>query len=101
MIKDSRKIQKLMYKDTGMDIWNLNYLIYQGETKLLPERKTRQCAVVCVNISQFRRYNVIYGWNAGQRLLETVARNLQDCISAKDEICARNQGDRFVLLKKR
>ena len=98
MIKDSRKIQKLMYKDTGMDIWNLNYLIYQGETKLLPERKTRQCAVVCVNISQFRRYNVIYGWNAGQRLLETVARNLQDCISAKDEICARNQGDRFVLL---
>ncbi len=98
MIRNSRKIQKLMYKDTGMDIWNLNYLIYQGETKLLPERRTRQCAVVCVNISQFRRYNVIYGWNAGQKLLETVAVNLQERISDKDEICARNQGDRFVLL---
>lgn len=98
MIRNSRKIQKLMYKDTGMDIWNLNYLIYQGETKLLPERKTRQCAAACVNISQFRRYNVIYGWNAGQKLLETVAANLQERISDKDEICARNQGDRFVLL---
>lgn len=98
MIQGSRKIQKLMYKDTGMDIWNLNYLIYQGEAKLLPERKSHQYAVVCLNISQFRRYNIIYGWNAGQRLLEVVAKNLQDNISERDEICARNQGDRFVLL---
>lgn len=98
MIQGSRKIQKLMYKDTGMDIWNLNYLIYQGEAKLLPERKSHQYAVVCLNISQFRRYNIIYGWNAGQRLLEVMAKNLQDTISEKDEICARNQGDRFVLL---
>ena len=64
MIKSSRKIQKLMYKDTGMDIWNLNYLIYQGESKLLPEKKEWQYAVVCLNISQFRRYNIIYGWSA-------------------------------------
>lgn len=99
MIKDSRKIQKLMYKDTGMDIWNLNYLIYQGEAKLLPERKAQnQYVVVCLNVSQFRRYNIIYGWRAGHRLLEMVAANLQNYISEKDEICARNQSDRFVLL---
>lgn len=98
MIKDGRKIQKLMYKDMGMDIWNLNYLIYQGEAKFLPNRKAQKYAVVCLNISQFRRYNVIYGWNAGQKLLETVARNLEAGINEKDEICARNQGDRFVLL---
>lgn len=102
MIRDGRKIQKLMYKDTGMDIWNLNYLIYKGEAKLLPERKSHQCqyAVVCLNISQFRRYNIIYGWNAGQRLLEQVAGNLKKSINEKDEICARNQGDHFVLILK-
>ena len=99
MIKGSRKIQQLMYKDTGMDIWNLNYLIYQGEAKLLPERRGQQYAVVCLNISQFRRFNIIYGWNAGQRLLELVAKNLQNNISKDNEVCARNQGDRFVLLK--
>lgn len=98
MIKDGRKIQKLMYKDTGLDIWNLNYLIYQGESKLLPERKLQQYAVVCLNISQFRRYNIIYGWNAGQKLLEFVSENLKNYINDKDEIIARNQGDRFVLL---
>ncbi len=98
MIKGSRKIQKLMYKDTGMDIWNLNYLIYQGEAKLLPERRGQQYAVICLNISQFRRYNIIYGWNAGQRLLELVAKNLKHSISKEQEVCARNQGDRFVFL---
>lgn len=98
MIKDSRKIQHLMYKDTGMDIWNLNYLMYQGESKLLPERRGAQYAVVSLNISQFRRYNIIYGWKAGQRLLELVARSLQQNVSEEYEICARNQGDRFVLL---
>ncbi len=98
MIKDSRKIQKLMYKDTGMDIWNLNYLIYHGMLKLLPERKEQKYAVVCLNISQFRRYNIIYGWVAGQKLLETVAGILVENISSENEICARNQGDRFALL---
>lgn len=98
MVKNSRKIQKLMYKDTSMDIWNLNYLIYQGEAKLLPERKEKQYAVVSLNISQFRRYNIIYGWNAGQRLLEKINLELKKYIKGKDEIFARNHGDRFVLL---
>lgn len=100
MIKGSRKIQKLMYKDTGMDIWNLNYLIYQGEAKLLPERRGQQYAVVSLNVSQFRRYNIIYGWNAGQRLLELVAGHLEENMVENEEVCARNQGDRFVLLLK-
>lgn len=97
MMRDSRKIQKLMYKDTKMDIWNLNYLIYWGEHKLLPERKI-QYAVVYVNLEQFRRYNIIYGWNAGERLLEGVVDILLKNVDPKTEICARNQGDRFVML---
>lgn len=97
MVSDSKKIQQLMYKDTKMDIWNLNYLIYWGEHKLLPERKM-QYAVVYVNLEQFRRYNIIYGWNAGERLLENVAGILIKNVDSKTEICARNQGDRFVML---
>lgn len=98
MIKDSKKIQKLMYKDTEMDIWNLNYLIYHGMMKLLPECKEKRYAVACLNISQFRRYNIIYGWNAGQKLLGASARHLKENLDKNTEICARSQGDRFVLL---
>ncbi len=97
IVMDSKKIQKLMYQDTKMDIWNLNYLIYWGEHKLLPERKI-QYALSYVNLEQFRRYNIIYGWNAGEHLLEGVANILLKNVDPKTEICARDQGDRFVML---
>ena len=98
MISNNQKIQKLMYKDTGMNIWNLNYLIYWGTMNLLPERKEQQYAVAYLNVSQFRHYNIIYGWNAGQRLLESVADVLSHNVDEHKEIYARNQGDRFALL---
>ena len=98
IILKNKKIQKLMYKDTGMDIWNLNYLIYRGSMELLPERKEQQYAVAYLNVSQFRHYNIIYGWNAGQRLLESVADVFSHEVDTQKEIYARNQGDRFALL---
>ena len=98
IISDNKKIQKLMYKDTDMNIWNLNYLIYWGKMKLLPERKDQQYALACLNVSQFRHYNIIYGWNAGQKLLESIVDSLSHSLDAQREIYARNHGDRFVLL---
>lgn len=97
MLADSRKIQELMYKDTKMDVWNLNYLTYWGEHKLLPERK-KKYAIVYLNLSKFRRYNIIYGWSAGERLLENMVDVLVRHVNGSTEICARSQGDRFVLL---
>lgn len=97
IIRDEKKIRKLMYKDTFMDIWNLNYLIYWGECRLLPEHRGSY-AVVYLNVSQFRRYNIIYGWNAGEKLLEGIAELLKSSVDSRLEICARNQGDRFALL---
>lgn len=97
IVNDEKKIRKLMYKDTSMDIWNLNYLIYLGEHKLLPDQKANY-AVVFLNLTQFRHYNIIYGWNAGERLLENMADFLKKSVYKDIEICARNQGDRFVLL---
>ena len=97
MIRNAKRIQQLLYKDVGMDVWNLNYLLYAGENKLLPERK-RQYAVVGVNIVKLRRFNVVYGWDAGEELLGIVKDVLQNCVDEKEEICARSHGDRFVLL---
>ncbi len=97
MLSKSQKIQKLMYKDTKMNVWNLHYLTYWGEDKLLPERKNNY-SIVSLNLSKFRRYNVIYGWNSGDYLLEKMLEVLKSKIDATTEICARNQGDRFVLL---
>ena len=96
MIRDSHKIQRLMYKDTGMDIWNLNYLLYTGERMRRTSKK--RYAVVCLKIVELRRFNVVYGWDAGEELLAVIKEVLQNCVDEKEDICARSYGDRFVLL---
>ena len=97
MLADSRKIQKLMYKDSNMDVWNLNYFVYHGEKKLLPDTKNKY-AVVFLNLSKFRRFNIIYGWHTGDRVLDVFLTTLSSFVDHKTEIYARNRGDRFVLL---
>ena len=96
-LADNKKIQKLMYKDTKMDIWNLNYFTYWGENKLLPEKKNKY-AIVYLNFLNFQRYNIIYGWSAGEQLLDVFVKELCSFINEDKEICARSQGDQFVLL---
>lgn len=97
MLADSRKIQKLMYKDTKMNIWNMNYFAYWCGQTLESDKKGHH-AIVQLNLAKFRRYNIIYGWNAGDRLLTVFVDLLQNLIHSESEIMARYRGDRFVLL---
>ncbi|MCI9535353.1 MAG: EAL domain-containing protein [Lachnospiraceae bacterium] len=98
IVRDTMKIQKLMYKDVELNTGNLNYLIYQGENLLPSERSKLQYAVVYINIAQFQNYKVVYGWNNGQKLLRSVADTLCRMVNEKTEICARADGDHFALL---
>lgn len=97
LIRDTMKIQKLMYKDLTMDVWNTNYLLYQGARRLLADKKG-QYALVYLGISQLRSYNIIYGWNAGEQLLQRLAQEFPKYLSGKKEIFARGHEGRFVLL---
>ncbi len=98
IIRDTRKIQKLMYKDVEINIGNLNYLIYYGEKFLYSERSRLQYAVAYINIAQFQNYKVIYGWSNGQKLLASVAEALSQMVNEKYEVCAKADGDHFALL---
>ena len=97
IINDGRKIQKLMYRDSVYDIWNMNYLIFWGEHRILPEAR-QAYAVVYTNISQFRRYNIIYGWSAGEKIIKCLIDVINKNTDKNTEICARQQGDRFCML---
>lgn len=96
MLRDSRRIQKLMYKDTELNIWNLNYLKYRAQQRLATD-KNQKYAVVYMDICQFRRYNTLYGWHAGQKILELMVHVLAENIDSDKEQYARSQGDHFVL----
>lgn len=96
MLKNSKRIQKLMYKDTDFNIWNLNYLKYRASLKLGTDTG-RKYAIVYTDICQFKSYNALYGWSAGQRLLELTIEELSSEIDSERELYARSYGSHFVL----
>lgn len=96
MLRDSKRIQKLMYKDSELDVWNLNYLKYRAQRRLAVD-KNQKYALVYMDICQFRRYNTLYGWYAGQKILELMVRVLGENIDSDKELYARSHGDDFVL----
>ena len=96
--RDAKKIQKLMYKDVEIDIWNLNHLIYTGQKTLEADRGRHVYAIAYLNITQFQRHKVVYGWSTGQKLLASIADVLSQCVQGKGEICAKADGDHFALM---
>ncbi|MDE7262963.1 MAG: transporter substrate-binding domain-containing protein, partial [Oscillospiraceae bacterium] len=98
IFRDTKKIQKLMYKDVEIDIWNLNHLIYTGKKTLESDRGRHTYAIAYLNIAQFQRYKVVYGWDNGQKLLVAITDVLSRCVQGKGEVCAKADGDHFVLM---
>lgn len=98
IFQDTRKIQKLMYKDVEIDIWNLNHLIYAGQNLLEEDKGKHTYAIAYFNIVQFQRYKVVYGWDSSQKMLSAIAEELSRCVQSRHEICAKADGDHFVLL---
>lgn len=96
MLQNSRHLQKLMYKDTDFDIWNINYLKYRASL-MLSKEKDRKYAIAYTDICQFKSYNAIYGWNAGQKLLEQTIDVIAGEVDSEKELYARSYGSHFVL----
>ena len=96
MLKDSRRLQELMYKDSDFNIWNINYLKYRASL-MLNKEKDKKYAIVYTDICQFKSYNALYGWSAGQKLLERTIQVIAEEIDREKELYARSYGSHFVL----
>ncbi len=96
MLRGSLRIQKLMYKDAELDIWNLNYLKYKAKAKIASGKKEKH-AVAYIDVCRFREYKTVYGQVAGHRVLELLVSILSERLDRNTELYARNQSDHFVL----
>ncbi|MBO5154230.1 MAG: EAL domain-containing protein [Eubacterium sp.] len=101
MLYNSNHIRKLTYKDAELNIWNQSYLVYRAGQ--LISRKdnlaaNRTYAVAYTNINQFSRYNTLYGWNKGQRLLEICVEVLSQVLESR-ELYARSYSDHFIIFE--
>ena len=99
LLRNSMRVQKLMYKDTEFNIWNIHYLRYRAAQKLAADKNSNY-AVAYTDIGQLKSYNTLYGWNAGQRILELVIATLCEEIDDINELYARSYGSHFVLFMK-
>lgn len=99
LLHNSMRVQKLMYKDTEFNIWNLHYLRYRAVKKLAAD-KSSNYAIAYTDMGQFKDYNALYGWNAGQRILALVIETLSEEVDNERELYARSYGCHFVLFMK-
>lgn len=99
MLYNSNHIRKLTYKDTDLNVWNQSYFMYRAK-QMLGRRDNlitnHAYAVAYTNINQFSRYNTLYGWNKGQRLLEICVEVLSQMLDRR-EMYARSYRDHFII----
>jgi diguanylate cyclase (GGDEF)-like protein/PAS domain S-box-containing protein len=68
-----------------------------GQAISLAQRNRQHAAVLSLGLDGFKRINYSLGHPAGDKLLQSVAKRLLDCVRAPDTV-SRQSGDAFVVL---
>ena len=63
----------------------------------LAQRNQNHCAVLCINIDNFKTVNACYGYAAGDHILRVLAERLRSTVRAADTI-ARFSADSFIVI---
>jgi diguanylate cyclase (GGDEF)-like protein/PAS domain S-box-containing protein len=94
----AEKVRCLAYHDPLTGLPN-RALLYDRINRLLLQarREQRPVAVLFVDLDYFKDVNELFGYAAGDLLLQAVAERLQDCVREVDTV-ARLDGDGFVVV---
>ncbi len=97
-VEHAKQVEYLAYHDglTGLPNRSLfTKLLHQGI--LQARRHGRQLAVLFLDLDRFKHINDTLGHEAGDQLLQEVARRLRSCVRESDT-AARLGGDEFVVM---
>lgn len=95
---DENQIQKMAFFDTLTGIPNRRLLMDRLQHSMANQsRSDRKCALIFVDLDNFKVLNDTLGHNQGDLLLKQVAQRLLTCISEGDTV-ARLGGDEFVVM---
>jgi diguanylate cyclase len=95
---DHERVHKLAYYDVLTNLPNRRLLSeYLSQTFHDCERLQSYGALLFLDLDDFKNINDLKGHNAGDQLLQNVARRLQACLR-NDDFIARVGGDEFVVV---
>lgn len=92
----NKEIKKVAYHDSITGGWNYNKFKVDAQA-LLKNAKSREYAMIYLDINKFSYINDTFGYNAGDLILAEVAKEL-DRVIKDTECCARLSADNFVCL---
>ena len=97
-LEHATKIEYLAYHDglTGLANRSL-FAKLLAQSLANAQRQGRELAVAFLDLDRFKQINDTLGHEAGDQLLQEVARRLQGCVRSSDTV-ARLGGDEFVVL---
>jgi diguanylate cyclase (GGDEF)-like protein len=91
-------IRRQVVTDHLTHLYNRRYFMNRaGEEIDRSLRHQAPLSVLMVDIDHFKAFNDTYGHATGDRVLQTVARAMQDALR-KPDVCARHGGEEFAVL---
>jgi diguanylate cyclase (GGDEF)-like protein len=93
-----REIVHLAHYDTLTDLPNRTLFHELLGAELALTGDGRQCAVIYIDMDEFKSINDSLGHSVGDALLNAVAKRLQRCLGAND-VVARLGGDEFAIVQ--
>ena len=94
-----RRIHHMAYHDALTGLPNRAFFSEALRDGLLrAEREGEEVAILCLDLDRFKEVNDIFGHQAGDQFLQTVARDMQ-AVLKPGEILVRIGGDEFVVMQ--
>lgn len=98
LVATAVRLQSLIFFDFLTGLYNRPYFEDQIEKEItVARRRNQSLALLIVDIDNFKRFNTLYGYDGGDRVLVTVACVLKAELRASDTI-ARYGGEEFAVL---
>jgi diguanylate cyclase (GGDEF)-like protein/PAS domain S-box-containing protein len=92
------QLKYIAYHDALTSLPNRKLLVERCHQAILRAQRTGgECAVLYLDLDNFKPINDTYGHEVGDKLLQEVALRMQHCVRATDTV-ARLGGDEFVVL---
>ncbi len=94
------KLEYMAYHDALTGIYNRSYfqIALNKYIQDLPLKINKSCALMCIDLDNFKKVNDTLGHDAGDILLIEIASRITNCLRSDSDIASRMGGDEFSIL---